>query len=220
LLASTERGGNGQLPRLFSALAAHLGRPHVLRTDGLFRVSAEVARVRALRARLDAGEHESVILAELDARGGEAEAHVAAALLRLFLRELPEPACTFALYRPFVRAGAEHVAAGSEGAVPVLRALVAQLPPAHQALLRCTAELLAAAAVEEPFNRMTTRSLSTVFAPNLLRTMESTLAGLQDLGATTAITCALIERRDAIFTGDLHLELPPPPPPLPPLLPV
>lgn len=235
-LAAPARGGDGRVPRLFCALAAHLGRPALLRTDGLFRVSADVARVRSLRLRLNSGEHEGAVLAELEAAGGEP--HVAAALLKAFLRELPEPLCTFELYDAFVEAGSRNrpmLAAG--GAAPAaiaatdssearraelqtlaeIRLLVSRLPIAHQELLLQTCALLAAVAAEHVHNRMPARSLATIFAPNLLRPREHSLAHLADLGATAHVTTLLIERREHVFRSGPLAELePPPPPPLPP----
>lgn len=227
-LASPARGGDGRVPRLFCALAAHLGRPLLLRTEGLFRVSPDVARVRALRFRLDAGEHEGAVLAELDGSGGEP--HVAAALLKAFLRDLPEPLCTFELYDLFVDAGLRRPGGadggGAEGAsgaggeelqtLAELRALVARLPTEHHELLLQTCALLAAVAEEHAHNRMPARSLAAIFAPNLLRPREHSLAQLTDLGATVNVTRLLIERRDDLFGASSALEQPPPPPPLVP----
>ncbi|KAG8471114.1 hypothetical protein KFE25_009535 [Diacronema lutheri] len=236
-LASPARGGDGRVPRLFCALVAHLARPALLRTVGLFRVSADVARVRALRRRLDSGEHERPILAELDAAGGEP--HVAGALLKAFLRELPEPACTFGLYEPFVDVGMKYAPGadalvraplatvggaaegGDEAAVlDELRALVAELPPAHREVLLQTCALLAAVTAEYGHNRMGAGAIATIFAPNLLRPRAYALAHLADLGATARVTQLLIERLDEIFLAGSPFEPPPPPPlPLPLLLP-
>ncbi|KAG8466380.1 hypothetical protein KFE25_002136 [Diacronema lutheri] len=222
-LASPSRGGDGRVPRLFCALVAHLARPALLRTVGLFRVSADVARVRALRRRLDSGEHERQILAELDAAGGEP--HVAGALLKAFLRELPEPACTFGLYEPFVDVGMKYapgadalvraplatVGGAAEGGdetavLDELRALVAELPPAHREVLLQTCALLAAVTAEYGHNRMGAGAIATIFAPNLLWPRAYTLAHLADLGATARVTQLLIERLDEIFLAGAQFE--------------
>jgi hypothetical protein len=222
--------------RTFRALAAHLDHAHILRTEGLFRVSAEHARVRALRARLDGGESVCAICDEMNARGGEA--HVAAALLKALLRELPEPPCTRALYPAFVAAGAVHAEAGGDrvdggaAAARPLRALARLLPAAHRALLGETCALLGRVAAEEPSNRMSARALANVFAPNLLRP-DSVALALRDLGCTTGATFALIARGGEIFAADEEewaaaeevcytggeghalAKTPPPPPPRP-----
>lgn len=59
-----------------------------LETEGIFRRSANVSQVKELQARINRGE-------EVDFDGN---VHVAAVLLKTFLRELEEPLMTFELY--------------------------------------------------------------------------------------------------------------------------
>lgn len=59
-----------------------------LETEGLFRRSANVTLVRELQAKVNQGE-------EIDFHS---DVHIAAVLLKTFLRELEEPLMTFDLY--------------------------------------------------------------------------------------------------------------------------
>lgn len=70
-----------------------------LETEGLFRRSANVAHVRELQAKVNQGEsidfHDDV--------------HIAAVLLKTFLRELEEPLMTFDLYDEITQFQSKHL---------------------------------------------------------------------------------------------------------------
>lgn len=180
------RGVDDGLPEVYSRLAAHMHEEHVICAEGIFRVSAEHGRVRLLKEWIDGGRADAAF-AELRSRDGDP--HVAGALLKRFLRELPEPVCTFALYNAFVRASRTRN----------LGDVVARLPPVNRAVLRSVMELLRAVSSKEERNRMSAKALAHVFAPNLLRTENEGLATLRDLQHTTHVTLLLIEAGDEPF---------------------
>lgn len=193
-------GGASALPRVFTELSDRLSAPPFVHTMGLFRVSAEHARVRDARAALDAGAALSSQLAGSVAE----EAHVAAALLKLFLRELPEPVCPRALYADFLTAGAALGAGGDAG--DVLRPLLRQLPAAHAAVLRALCALLRTVTAEAARNRMTARALANVFAPTVFQpprgapgAAENPLAALSDVVHTAQVMCALLDASDELL---------------------
>lgn len=70
----------------------YLDRPDALETEGLFRRSPNTAVVRDLQTRINQGE--KVVLND---------PHVAAVLLKTFLRELKEPLLTFDLYDEIIQ---------------------------------------------------------------------------------------------------------------------
>ena len=69
-----------------------LSQPDALETEGLFRRSANVRLVHQLQSQVNHGE--TVTLAE---------PHLAAVLIKSFLRELEEPLMTFDLYDEIVQ---------------------------------------------------------------------------------------------------------------------
>ena len=61
--------------------------------EGVFRRSASNAAMKAIKARLDAGEKVSFA-------SERADAHLCAVMIKMYLRELPEPLLTFELFEP------------------------------------------------------------------------------------------------------------------------
>mmetsp|Transcript_20788 Transcript_20788/g.61478 ORF Transcript_20788/g.61478 Transcript_20788/m.61478 type:complete len:473 (-) Transcript_20788:145-1563(-) len=194
------------LPCAFEALAAHIWQPHVLATDGLFRVSAEHARVTMLAARIDGGDLDGAIV-ELQLRA-DGDAHVAAALLKRFLNKLPDPVCTHALYTSFVNAHAEY-AREREALVEIIGGLVSSLPPPHMHLLHAVCQLLKAVCVNVERTRMNAHALANVLGPTLLRPEKETVAHLPDLPHRIGVVALLISECDRLFMPPL------PPQPLP-----
>lgn len=68
-----------------------------LKEPGIFRETGSLETVRGYKEILDNGG--SVDLTK------EKDPHVVSTLLKLFLRSLPEPICTFELYSQFLEAG-------------------------------------------------------------------------------------------------------------------
>uniref|UniRef100_A0A8B9TQN8 Rho GTPase activating protein 6 n=1 Tax=Anas platyrhynchos TaxID=8839 RepID=A0A8B9TQN8_ANAPL len=82
-----------QVPRLVDSCCQHLEK-HGLQTVGIFRVGSSKKRVRQLREEFDRGI--DVVLDE------EHSIHDVAALLKEFLRDMPDPLLTRELYTPFI----------------------------------------------------------------------------------------------------------------------
>lgn len=80
------------IPPVVRQLVELLDRPDALETEGIFRRSASTQLVRQLQQKINNGEE--VIIED---------PHVAAVLLKTFLRELKEPLLTFELYEEIVQ---------------------------------------------------------------------------------------------------------------------
>lgn len=78
---------NAVIPPIMRQCVEFLDRPEALETEGLFRRSANTLVVRDLQNKINQGER-----VQLE------DPHVAAVLLKTFLRELKEPLLTFDLY--------------------------------------------------------------------------------------------------------------------------
>lgn len=100
---------------------------HAVRTEGLFRLAGSNEEIEMLCTMIGANE-----LSELPR---ELDAHSVSGCLQRFLRELPEPVLTSALYQSFVAAKAAPA--------EQLSALLKRLPPANYAVLRRLMALLA-----------------------------------------------------------------------------
>ncbi|ELR18936.1 RhoGAP domain containing protein [Acanthamoeba castellanii str. Neff] len=124
--------------------------------EGIFRVSGSTALLNELKQRFDRGE---------DVDLGFAEVHTVAGLLKLYLRELPEPLMTFRLYEPFitaVRRSREWTDIGDEVA-----ALVRELPTENYILSARLYTLLGRVAENADKNLMNVNNLAIVVGPNV-----------------------------------------------------
>lgn len=80
------------IPPIVQQLVEYLDCPDALETEGLFRRSANTVVVRELQAKINQGEKVKF-----------EDPHVAAVLLKTFLRELREPLLTYDLYEEIVQ---------------------------------------------------------------------------------------------------------------------
>ena len=76
------------IPPVVRKCVEYLSKAESLETEGIFRRSANALLIKELKARVNAGEH----------RFDFDDPHVAAVLLKTFLRELKEPILTFELF--------------------------------------------------------------------------------------------------------------------------
>lgn len=83
-----EHNGGDPLPPIVRQCVEFLDTPDALETEGIFRRSANVAVVKELQNQCNHGM-------PVDFRG---DPHIAAVLLKTFLRELDEPLMTYELY--------------------------------------------------------------------------------------------------------------------------
>ena len=97
----------------------------------------------------------------------EQPVHVLTAVLKAFLREMPQPLLTYERYDQFLRAAD---IADEKERVSFLMALTQQLPAAHFDLLERLVFHLTRVALNEKSNRMSANALAIVFAPCILRT--------------------------------------------------
>ncbi|XP_052386495.1 rho GTPase-activating protein 11A isoform X1 [Carassius gibelio] len=125
-----------------------------LDTEGLFRKSGSVVRVKSLRARLEQGEDCLSTALPLDVAG----------LLKQFFRELPEPVLTPDLHSAFLKAQ-ELPTDEERTSATVLLSCV--LPDRNLNTLRYFFSFLKSVSQRCAENKMDSSNLSVIFAPNL-----------------------------------------------------
>ncbi|KAJ9578077.1 hypothetical protein L9F63_025061, partial [Diploptera punctata] len=178
--------GHKRLPRKMTTFGVDLGQ-HLAETDtvvphiitkcieeidargksikGIYRVSGVKSRVEKLCQAFENGAE----LVDLT----DSHPNVIANVLKLYLRQLPEPLLTFCLYTDFIRIAKLSEEAGSEQtAVEELKELVRKLPRHHYLTLAMLMQHLERVASEEIINSMPSSNLGIVFGPTLLRTPE------------------------------------------------
>ncbi|XP_067853134.1 rho GTPase-activating protein 36 isoform X2 [Heptranchias perlo] len=156
-----------QVPRIVQQCCQHI-ETYGLQTVGIFRVGSSKKRVRQLRDDFDQGLE--VILDE------EHSVHDVAALLKEFLRDMPDPLLPRELYTAFINV----VSMNHKEQLSTLQLLIYLLPPCNCDTLLRLLELLSEVASHAhdslgedgqgmTGNKMTAPNLATIFGPNLLQ---------------------------------------------------
>ncbi|KAM9320535.1 rho GTPase-activating protein 6 [Gastrophryne carolinensis] len=204
-----------QVPRLVDSCCQHLEK-NGLQTVGIFRVGSSKKRVRQLREEFDRGI--DVALEE------EHSVHDVAALLKEFLRDMPDPLLTRELYTPFIHT----IMLDPEDQLTTLQLLLYLLPPCNCDTLHRLLQFLATVAThaddavdkegqEITGNKMTSLNLATIFGPNLLHkqkssdkefTVQST-ARAEESTTIISVVQKMIENYESLFmvSPDLQNEV-------------
>ncbi|XP_051646970.1 rho GTPase-activating protein 36 isoform X3 [Manacus candei] len=191
-----------QVPRIVERCCTHI-ETHGLQTVGIFRVGSSKKRVQQLREEFDQGldvfldEHQSV--------------HDVAALLKEFLRDMPDSLIPRELYGAFLSTATME----GPAQLDALQLLLFLLPPCHSdtlhRLLRFLGEVARHAerswdadGQEVPGNKMTVSNLATVFGPNILQKekpgeRDAGALNFEDSAAIILVLQRLIEHHQALF---------------------
>ncbi|XP_067293474.1 rho GTPase-activating protein 36 isoform X1 [Pseudorasbora parva] len=200
-----------QVPRVVERCCNHI-QTYGLQTLGIFRVGSSKKRVRQLREDFDIGI--DVVLDE------EHSVHDVAALLKEFLRDMPDPLLPRELYRAFLHAnqlrGPDQLA--------YLQQLLYLLPPCNcDTLLRLltllhTVQENAKSSTgpnqqEISGNKMTAANLAVIFGPNLLqkergseRELSPQALAIEDSTAIISVTLMLIQNHQHLFMVSAELQ--------------
>uniref|UniRef100_A0A3Q2Y3K5 Rho-GAP domain-containing protein n=1 Tax=Hippocampus comes TaxID=109280 RepID=A0A3Q2Y3K5_HIPCM len=147
-------------------------RERGLQEVGLFRQPGRASLVRELQEAFDAGERPSF--------DSNTDVHTVASLLKLYLRQLPEPLIPFSHYQDFLLSGQKLSSDRTQG-LGELRNLLQELPVANFNLLKFLNEVQS----HSKGNKMSCQNLATVFGPNILRAKaedpESIMGGKRQL---------------------------------------
>jgi Rho GTPase-activating protein 1 len=173
------------IPRVLST-CVHLLEKKGLEVVGIFRRTPATATIKTWKEQFNQG-HE----VDLDSHG---DPHLAAVLIKLFLRELPEPLLTFALYKPILEL--KNVPQGER--ISAVRAMVHRLPPINLAVLQYLITFLTKVAKHEEVNKMSSSNISIVIGPNLVWS-SSAVTNLTALTEINSFTLLLINNCSEIF---------------------
>ncbi|XP_051975878.1 rho GTPase-activating protein 6-like isoform X2 [Xyrauchen texanus] len=200
-----------QVPKVVERCCNHI-QTYGLQTLGIFRVGSSKKRVRQLREDFDSGI--DVVLDE------EHNVHDVAALLKEFLRDMPDPLLPQELYRAFLHANSLRGA----DQLTYLQQLLYLLPPCKcDTLLRLltllhtvqeNAQNSTGPNQEEiSGNKMTAANLAVIFGPNLLqkergseRELSPQALGIEDSTAVISVTLLLIQNHKHLLTVSAELQ--------------
>ncbi|KAG8447702.1 hypothetical protein GDO86_014993 [Hymenochirus boettgeri] len=196
-----------QVPRIVKRCCSHI-ESYGLNTVGIFRIGSSKKRVEQLREEFSVSG--DVLLGE------DTCVHDVSALLKGFLRDLPDPVLPRELYKAFI-----HTAGLDEKKrLSILQLLIFALPICNaDTLLRilqllhkvslCELDTVSSNGELMPGNKMSVTNLATVFGPNLLQNVkspDSEMQSFQDSAAQIKITETLIQNYQDLYMVPSHIH--------------
>eukprot|EP01103_Thecamoeba_quadrilineata_P013867 TRINITY_DN397_c0_g1_i1.p1 TRINITY_DN397_c0_g1~~TRINITY_DN397_c0_g1_i1.p1 ORF type:complete len:285 (+),score=37.92 TRINITY_DN397_c0_g1_i1:569-1423(+) len=179
------------IPIPFSEMVDHI-RKYGLHVPGIFRVSGLKTKIIAIKKLYDLGKMPDLQQYDINDVAG---------VLKLWLRDMPEPILPFNLYEPFM--AATSVTESEEGRVECIREVVQQLGRERASLLRYLVSFLREVAANSEKNLMSPRNLAIVFTPTCFRPRNPQTSIEILFGQTTnanSLFETFITRFDSIFT--------------------
>ncbi|KTG31113.1 hypothetical protein cypCar_00040810 [Cyprinus carpio] len=181
-------------------------REQGLDEEGLFRMPGQANLVKELQEAFDCGDKPQF--------DSNTDVHTVASLLKLYLRELPEPVVPFCKYEDFLTCAQllakdeeEHETFGGcndfmfPQGIQELEKLVTTLPAANYNLLKYICKFLDEVQSHSSENKMGVQNLATVFGPNILRpNMEDPVAIMEGTSLVQHLMTLLISKHERLYT--------------------
>ncbi|XP_001604462.2 rho GTPase-activating protein 1 [Nasonia vitripennis] len=181
-----ENNRGDPIPPIVRQCVEFLDTPDALETEGIFRRSANVAVVKELQSKCNQG-------LPVDFQG---DAHIAAVLLKTFLRELEEPLMTYELYDEITQF---QTLSKDERPRRVKILILEKLPEDNYQLLKYIVQFLSRVMDRCDLNKMTSSNLAVVFGPNLVRAPPSRGMSLSAIGPINQFIDYVFTDQDKIF---------------------
>ncbi|XP_076845049.1 rho GTPase-activating protein 24 isoform X2 [Brachyhypopomus gauderio] len=187
------RYGNKMAPMLVEQCVDFIRR-WGLQEEGLFRLPGQANLVKELQDAFDCGEK--------PAFDSTTDVHTVASLLKLYLRELPEPVIPFSKYEEFL-ACTKLLSKEQEEGMKELRRQVQSLPLVNYNLLMYICRFLDEVQSHSGINKMSVQNLATVFGPNILRPkVEDPVAIMEGAVLVQQLMAVLIGQHAVLFPAD------------------
>ncbi|XP_055967366.1 rho GTPase-activating protein 24 isoform X1 [Sorex fumeus] len=192
-----KRYGNRLAPMLVEQCVGFI-RQRGLKEEGLFRLPGQANLVKELQDAFDCGEK--------PAFDSNTDVHTVASLLKLYLRELPEPVIPYAKYEDFLSC-AKLLSKEEEAGVKDLAKQVKSLPVVNYNLLKYICRFLDEVQSYSGVNKMSVQNLATVFGPNILRPkVEDPLTIMEGTVVVQQLMSVMISKHDRLFPKDTDLQ--------------
>nr|XP_028599483.1 rho GTPase-activating protein 24 isoform X1 [Podarcis muralis]XP_028599484.1 rho GTPase-activating protein 24 isoform X1 [Podarcis muralis] len=188
-----KRYGNHLAPMLVEQCVDFI-RLRGLKEEGLFRLPGQANLVKELQDAFDCGEKPLF--------DRNTDVHTVASLLKLYLRELPEPVIPYAKYEDFL-ACAKLLSKEEETGLNELVKQVKSLPPVNFNLLQYICRFLDEVQSYSGVNKMSVQNLATVFGPNILRPkVEDPLTIMEGTVVVQQLMSMMISEHELLFPKD------------------
>ncbi|NXH33020.1 RHG24 protein, partial [Myiagra hebetior] len=195
-----KRYGNRLAPMLVEQCVDFI-RQRGLKEEGLFRLPGQANLVKELQDAFDCGEKPSF--------DSNTDVHTVASLLKLYLRELPEPVIPYAKYEDFLSC-AKMLSKEEETGLKELVKQVKSLPAVNYNLLKYICRFLDEVQSYSGVNKMSVQNLATVFGPNILRPkVEDPLTIMEGTVVVQQLMSVMISKHEELFPKDIDPQMGP-----------
>ncbi|KAL9851285.1 rho GTPase-activating protein 24 isoform 1-T1 [Geothlypis trichas] len=195
-----KRYGNRLAPMLVEQCVDFI-RQRGLKEEGLFRLPGQANLVKELQDAFDCGEKPSF--------DSNTDVHTVASLLKLYLRELPEPVVPYAKYEDFLSC-AKMLSKEEETGLKELVKQVKSLPAVNYNLLKYICRFLDEVQSYSGINKMSVQNLATVFGPNILRPkVEDPLTIMEGTVVVQQLMSVMISKHEELFPKDVDPQMGP-----------
>ncbi|XP_024861356.1 rho GTPase-activating protein 25 isoform X2 [Kryptolebias marmoratus] len=164
---------------------------HGLNEEGIFRLPGQENAVKQFRDAFDAGERPSF--------PSDTDVHTVASLLKLYLRELPEPVVPWSQYQDFLDCTNLMDSSSSEG-WEKLEKQIALLPRVNYNLLSYVCRFLFEVQSHSKVNKMNVENLATVMGINLLKPqIEDPITVMKATPQIQKLMTVMIRQHETLF---------------------
>ncbi|XP_045436801.1 rho GTPase-activating protein 25 isoform X5 [Pipistrellus kuhlii] len=177
---------------------------HGLNEEGIFRLPGQDNLVKQLRDAFDAGERPSF--------DRDTDVHTVASLLKLYLRDLPEPVVPWSQYEGFLLCG-QLMNADEAKAQQELMKQLSTLPQDNYSLLSYICRFLHEIQLNCAVNKMSVDNLATVIGVNLIRSkVEDPAVIMRGTPQIQRVMTMMIRDHEVLFPKSKDVPLSPPAP--------
>lgn len=169
-------------PLVVLRLASYVVRSGAIKDEGVFRIAGRKDVIDRMQADIERSGAPTAI----DMRRHKADPHCVTAVLKAYLRELPEPLLTARLWEPLLAVAADLDDKGVDArntVRPKLRELLATLPPPNRAVLAVLLFLLSLAIAHSDTTRMSVLNAAICISPTILYEPPTDLSEVRDAAA-------------------------------------
>ncbi|XP_011613730.1 rho GTPase-activating protein 25 [Takifugu rubripes] len=185
-----QRFGPGTVPILVQKCVEFIVE-HGLTEEGIFRLPGQDNAVKQFREAFDAGERPSF--------PSDTDVHTVASLLKLYLRELPEPVVPWTQYQDFLDCTSTWDSSNTE-ALEKLEQQIALLPRINYNLLSYICRFLFEVQLKSRVNKMNVENLATVMGINLLKPqVEDPIAVMKATPLIQKLMTVMISHHETLF---------------------
>lgn len=177
----------GEVPLLMQECISYI-EEKAMDVEGLFRIPGDKKEIEQLRQSWDRGNR--VEMATIQ------NPHTVTGLLKLFLRQLPEPLLTSESYHAY--SVISQKICEEDPQISALTEVLSQLPTPHLKSVDALFAFCVRLATHSESNKMGVKNLSTLIAPNILYPKHSTNI-LDELSHSARVVEVMIAKYDQIF---------------------